>query len=58
MSIGVVHGLWSLFILVIFCGIVAWAWSGKRRHYFEEAGRIPFLSDDEKQPKRAGNGHE
>ena len=55
MSIGVMHGLWSLFILLVFVGIVAWAWSGKRRTYFEEAGRIPFLNDDERPLKQ--NGH-
>lgn len=59
MSIGVVHGLWSLFILLVFVWIVAWAWSGKRRRYFEEAGRIPFLAEEEPQlKKQSGNGHE
>ena len=55
MSIGVMHGLWSLFILLLFVAIVAWAWNGKRRPYFEEAGRIPFLSDDEKPLKQDGH---
>jgi len=58
MDIGIVHGLWSLFILLVFGGIVAWAWSGKRRHFFEEAGRIPFLAEEEDQVNRSGHGHE
>ena len=42
MSIGVWHGLWSLLILVLFIGIVAWVWSGRRKDFYEQAGRIPF----------------
>ncbi|MBI2994370.1 MAG: CcoQ/FixQ family Cbb3-type cytochrome c oxidase assembly chaperone [Gammaproteobacteria bacterium] len=58
MGIGIVHGVWSLFILLAFAGIVAWAWSGKRRHFFEEAGRIPFLAEDEDRVNRADHDHE
>ena len=29
-----------------FLGIVAWAWSGRRRAAFEEAARLPFTEDD------------
>jgi cytochrome c oxidase cbb3-type subunit 4 len=29
-------------MLVVFIGIVAWAYSGKRRARFEEAARLPF----------------
>lgn len=47
MSVGTFHGIWTLVILIIFIGIVAWAWSGKRKKYFEDAGRIPFDQDDE-----------
>ena len=47
MDIGTFHGLWSLLILVIFIGIVAWAWSGKRKSDFEDAAHIPFDQDDE-----------
>ena len=46
MDIGLAHGLWSLFILGAFIGIVAWVWSGSRRRHFEEAGRIPFDEED------------
>ena len=47
MSIGVWHGIWSLFILVSFIGIVAWVWSGRRKDFYEQAGRIPFEENDE-----------
>jgi len=29
-------------MLVVFIGIVAWAYSGKRRARFDEAARLPF----------------
>jgi cytochrome c oxidase cbb3-type subunit 4 len=42
----VFHGLWTGALLVIFVGIVVWAWSGKRKRDFDEAARLP-LDDDE-----------
>ena len=45
MEITVFHGLWTALLLVIFIGIVVWAWSGKRKSAFDEAARIP-LEDD------------
>lgn len=46
----VFHGLWTAVLLVIFVGIIVWAWSGKRKVSFDEAARIPFEDDE----KRAG----
>ena len=46
MSIGVWHGLWSLLILVLFIGIVAYVWNGRRKEFYEQAGRIPFNEDN------------
>ena len=46
MDIGVFHGLWTAALLVIFIGIVVWAWSGKRKRDFDEAAHIP-LEDEE-----------
>lgn len=40
------HSIWSVFILVIFLGIVAWVFSSKRKQAFDEAGRIPLDDDD------------
>jgi len=45
MSIGTWHGLWSLLILGLFIGIVAWVWSGRRKEFYEQAGRIPLQED-------------
>jgi len=41
------HGLWTGILLVIFIGIVVWAWSGKRKRDFDEAARLPLDDDDE-----------
>ena len=46
MDVSVFFGLWTGALLVIFIGIVVWAWSGKRKHDFDEAAHIP-LDDDE-----------
>lgn len=40
------QSFWTVFVFVIFIGIVLWAWSGKNKAAFEEAARIP-LEDDE-----------
>ena len=39
------QALWSVVVLITFLGIVAWAYSSKRKSSFEEAARVPF--DDE-----------
>ena len=38
--------VWTLVVLVLFVGIVIWAWSGKRKQAFDEAANIPFNEDD------------
>ena len=32
--------------LVVFVGIVVWAWSARNRTRFEEAAHLPFENDD------------
>jgi cytochrome c oxidase cbb3-type subunit 4 len=51
----VFHGLWTGALLVIFIGIVIWAWSGKRKNSFDEAARIPLDDDDELEPSSAAH---
>ncbi|TAM47541.1 MAG: cbb3-type cytochrome c oxidase subunit 3 [Gammaproteobacteria bacterium] len=45
MDIAVFHSWWTVLLVVIFIGIVAWAWSGRRRQSFDEAAKMP-LEDD------------
>lgn len=46
MDAAVFHGLWTGALLVIFIGIVLWAWSSKRKRGFEEAASLPLDDDD------------
>jgi cytochrome c oxidase cbb3-type subunit 4 len=41
-----IQSVWTLVVLVLFVGIVIWAWSGKRKQDFDEAANIPFNEDD------------
>jgi len=36
---------WTVLVAIIFIGVAAWAWAGRRRAEFEHAARIP-LDDD------------
>jgi cytochrome c oxidase cbb3-type subunit 4 len=53
MSTGDLQSILTLVAFVTFIGILAWAWSGRRREAFSEAARIP-LDDDA--PFRAPRG--
>jgi cbb3-type cytochrome oxidase subunit 3 len=45
MNTGDLWGVYTLLLLVLFVGIVVWAWSGKRARAFKEAAEIPLLDD-------------
>ena len=49
MGIPMIHALWTILLMVLFVGIVIWAWSGKRKARFDAAARLPF-DDDEPAP--------
>lgn len=42
---GTASGIMTAILIVVFIGIILWAYSGKRRRDFDEAARLPF--DDE-----------
>jgi len=44
----ILDSLWTLLLLVVFLGIVIWAWSGKRKKSFDEASRLPLTDDEPK----------
>ena len=48
------HALWTLALFVIFIGIVAWAWSSKRKKRFDAAARIPLDEDGEEVERKDG----
>ena len=45
MDTSLIQVVWTLVVLVLFVGIVIWAWSGKRKQDFDEAANIPFTED-------------
>ena len=45
MDSGTLMGLGTLFAMIAFLSICAWAWSGKRRAAFDEAANLPFADD-------------
>jgi len=40
------HSVWTVIVLILFVGIVAWAWSGRQKQRFDEAAHIPFDDDE------------
>ena len=44
-DINTLRGLSTLFLLVAFLGLVAWAYSNKRKKDFEEAANLPFADE-------------
>lgn len=45
MSLAMFHSVWTVLLVILFIGIVAWAWSSRRKGAFEAAARLP-LEDD------------
>lgn len=52
MSATLIHEILTALLLVVFIGIVVWAWSKRRRRDFQEAARIPL--EDNEHERRAG----
>jgi cytochrome c oxidase cbb3-type subunit 4 len=45
MSHGTLSGIVIVVLMLSFIGIVLWAWSARAKRGFEEAARMPLLSD-------------
>lgn len=46
MNFTMIDAIWTVVVMVVFIGIVLWAWSGKRKQAFDEAANIPFNEDE------------
>ena len=46
MDSGVVSGIVTIIFIVVFIGIVWWAYSKGNKQRFEDAGKLPFEEDD------------
>lgn len=51
MTAGFINGIVTAVLFVLFIGLVLWAWSGKRKHDFDRASRLP-LDDHTRPPQR------
>lgn len=50
------HIFWTIALFLVFLGIFAWAWSGRRKKDFAEAANLPL--DDDNDPADPGeNDH-
>ena len=52
MSFTFLQSIWTIVVMVTFLGIVAWAFSSKRKAAFDEAARLPFADGDDVAEKR------
>ncbi len=50
MSLSMFHALWTVLLVAIFIGIVAWAYSSKRRDDFDAAARLPLEDGEQAAP--------
>jgi cytochrome c oxidase cbb3-type subunit 4 len=51
-DINTLRSLVTVLAFVSFVGIVLWAYSGRARRGFEEAARLPFEEDTERENRR------
>jgi cytochrome c oxidase cbb3-type subunit 4 len=42
---GTLSGVFTALLIVLFIGLFAWAWSGRRRAAFDEAAALPLEED-------------
>ena len=52
MDAALLHSWWTVVLLVVFVGIVLWAFSARRKAAFDDASRIPL--EDDTGPESAG----
>lgn len=52
MDINTLYGLLTLLLLVLFIGIVLWAYSSKRKKQFDEAANLPFADNARPRQRR------
>lgn len=57
MNLAMFHSFWTVGALIIFVGIIIWAYSKGRRDDFDEASRLP-LEDDQPISKNDKNSEQ
>lgn len=56
MDINDLRSLGTVLAFLAFVGIIAWAWSGKRKEAYDEAARLPLEDGDGPAPERKTAG--
>jgi len=51
MDAGLLRGIFTVVMVILFVGICFWAWSSRRKAVFDAASRLPLESDDGAPPK-------
>ena len=46
MDINIFRGWHTIVLMVLFIGVVVWAYSRKRKKSFDEAANLPFADED------------
>ena len=46
MSMAMFHSLWTVLLVIVFIGIIVWAFSSRRKQRFDAAARLPLEDDD------------
>jgi cytochrome c oxidase cbb3-type subunit 4 len=46
MDVGVIRGLYTLLLIIVFIGVCLWAYSGRRKADFDDAANLPLEDDD------------
>ncbi len=46
MDINTFRGLTTILVMIVFIGIVLWAYSRKRKSKFDDAANLPFADDE------------
>ena len=52
-----IHSWWTLALLIVFVGIVLWAYSSRRKKDFEAAARLALDEDDVQARSAEGDRH-
>jgi len=47
---GTISGIFTALLILVFTGVVVWAWNSRRRSSFDEAARLPLEEDTGKIP--------
>ena len=55
MNSGTISGIVTVVFIAVFIGIVWWAYSKKNKHSFDEAARLPFDEDNDRQTSEMGD---